>query len=67
MRDTTERPERVTAGTLKLAGTQEEDIYTLEEELLNERTVYKQIAQASNSYGDGQASDRIVQADSLLF
>lgn len=62
LRDTTERPEGIEAGTLKLAGTDEGNIYTLAEELLTNPAVYKQMAQASNPYGDGRASKRIVRA-----
>nr|WP_184664632.1 UDP-N-acetylglucosamine 2-epimerase (non-hydrolyzing) [Texcoconibacillus texcoconensis] len=62
LRDTTERPEGVSAGTLKLAGTEEENIYSLAKELLNDDKAYNQMAQASNPYGDGKASERIVQA-----
>lgn len=62
LRDTTERPEGLAAGTLKLAGTDETNIYTLAEQLLTDPAAYKQMAQASNPYGDGHASERIVQA-----
>ncbi|MBU8905880.1 non-hydrolyzing UDP-N-acetylglucosamine 2-epimerase [Desertibacillus haloalkaliphilus] len=62
LRDTTERPEGIEAGTLKLAGTEEEHIYTLAYELLNDDHAYQQMAKASNPYGDGNASKRIVDA-----
>lgn len=62
LRDTTERPEGIEAGTLKLAGTEEKDVYRLANELLVNSSVYEQMAKASNPYGDGQASRRIVQA-----
>jgi UDP-N-acetylglucosamine 2-epimerase (non-hydrolysing) len=62
LRDTTERPEGIEAGTLKLAGTDEETIYRMARELLNDRNEYEKMAKASNPYGDGQASKRIVQA-----
>lgn len=62
LRDTTERPEGIEAGTLKLAGTNEETIYNMARELLNNRNEYEKMAKASNPYGDGQASKRIVQA-----
>jgi UDP-N-acetylglucosamine 2-epimerase (non-hydrolysing) len=62
LRDTTERPEGIEAGTLKLAGTDEETIYRMACELLNDRNEYEKMAKASNPYGDGQASKRIVQA-----
>ncbi|TLG72945.1 non-hydrolyzing UDP-N-acetylglucosamine 2-epimerase [Culicoidibacter larvae] len=59
MRDTTERPEGVAAGTLKLAGTDEATIYQLITELLDDPAVYQSMATASNPYGDGHASERI--------
>lgn len=62
LRNTTERPEGIEAGTLKLAGTEEETIYRLAKELLIEETTYNAMAQASNPYGDGFASKRIVEA-----
>lgn len=62
MRDTTERPEGVAAGTLKLAGTQEDHIYQVVDELLGDAEEYRRMSQASNPYGDGHASERIVQA-----
>jgi UDP-N-acetylglucosamine 2-epimerase (non-hydrolysing) len=62
LRDTTERPEGIKAGTLKLAGTDEENIYTLANELLTDEQAYEKMAKASNPYGDGQASRRIVEA-----
>jgi UDP-N-acetylglucosamine 2-epimerase (non-hydrolysing) len=62
LRDTTERPEGIDAGTLKLAGTSEANIYRLAKELLTDQEVYKQMAQAANPYGDGEASRRIVEA-----
>ena len=65
MRDTTERPEGIEAGTLKLVGTDEEVIYSSFTELLNDRTAYNAMAHASNPYGDGMACQRI--ADILEF
>lgn len=62
LRDTTERPEGIEAGTLKLAGTDEETIYSLAKELLTNQQEYEKMAKASNPYGDGLASDRIVKA-----
>ncbi|WP_325166677.1 non-hydrolyzing UDP-N-acetylglucosamine 2-epimerase [Viridibacillus soli] len=62
LRDTTERPEGIKAGTLKLAGTDEETIYRLAKELLIEENTYNAMAHASNPYGDGHASERIVEA-----
>ena len=62
LRDTTERPEGIAAGTLKLAGTDEETIYSLAKELLTDEVAYNAMAKASNPYGDGHASERIVNA-----
>ena len=59
MRDTTERPEGVAAGTLKLVGTDEEVIYENFKLLLNDKIAYEKMSQASNPYGDGFASKRI--------
>lgn len=59
LRDTTERPEGITAGTLKLAGTDEETIYNLTTELLDNKETYEKMSKASNPYGDGKASKRI--------
>lgn len=62
LRETTERPEGVEAGTLKLAGTGEEKVFGLALELLTDPVLYDRMAKASNPYGDGWASARIVQA-----
>ncbi|RXJ02704.1 UDP-N-acetylglucosamine 2-epimerase (non-hydrolyzing) [Anaerobacillus alkaliphilus] len=62
LRDTTERPEGIEAGTLKLAGTDEETIYGLAKQLLTDEEAYKKMSKASNPYGDGFASKRIVEA-----
>lgn len=59
MRDTTERPEGIAAGTLKLVGTEEETIYNSFKELLEDPSVYHSMSTASNPYGDGLASKRI--------
>lgn len=59
MRDTTERPEGIDAGTLKLVGTEEEVIYRNFKELLENRKVYETMSKAQNPYGDGRASIRI--------
>ena len=59
MRDTTERPEGVAAGTLKLVGTDEDNIYTNFKILLDNMDVYKKMSNASNPYGDGWASKKI--------
>lgn len=64
LRDTTERPEGVSAGTLKLAGTDEEVIYQIVKELLDSSELYKKMSSAKNPYGDGFASRRI--ADGIL-
>lgn len=59
MRDTTERPEGIAAGTLKLVGTNEETIYDAFKLLLNDKDEYNRMSKASNPYGDGLASKRI--------
>lgn len=59
MRDTTERPEGIDAGTLKLVGTDEEIIYQNFRELLENKEAYYKMAHAANPYGDGNASKRI--------
>ncbi len=59
MRDTTERPEGISAGTLKLVGTDEEVIYNNFKELLENKDSYNAMAHASNPYGDGFACKRI--------
>lgn len=67
LRDTTERPEGIEAGTLKLAGTDEQTIYALASELLTDERAYEQMAKASNPYGDGWASRRIAEAIRYYF
>lgn len=62
LRDTTERPEGIDAGTLKLAGTDENTIYKLTKELLVDKKEYERMSKASNPYGDGKASKRIADA-----
>lgn len=64
MRDTTERPEGIAAGTLKLVGTDEETIYTEFNRMLSDSEAYSKMSRASNPYGDGHACERI--ADLLL-
>lgn len=59
MRDTTERPEGIAAGTLKLVGTEEEVIYKNFKELLENQEAYNTMAKANNPYGDGHACERI--------
>lgn len=60
LRDTTERPEGVKAGTLKLVGTQETAVKEAMLELLTDSAAYQRMAEAKNPYGDGRASDRIL-------
>ncbi len=67
LRDTTERPEGIAAGTLKLAGTDEETIYSLFDQLLSDPEEYHRMSHASNPYGDGQASRRIADAIAAYF
>ncbi len=67
LRDTTERPEGIEAGTLKLAGVEEETIYSLAKELLTNEEEYARMSKASNPYGDGLASKRIADAISEYF
>ena len=62
LRDTTERPEGIKAGTLKLVGTNEETIYTETKKLLTDKKEYNNMSHASNPYGDGHASERIVSS-----
>ncbi|WP_102273614.1 non-hydrolyzing UDP-N-acetylglucosamine 2-epimerase [Cytobacillus massiliigabonensis] len=67
LRDTTERPEGIAAGTLKLAGVEEEQIYTLATQLLTDQAEYGKMAKAVNPYGDGEASRRICEAIRFYF
>lgn len=62
LRDTTERPEGIKAGTLKLVGTDEETIYNETKKLLTDKKEYEKMSKASNPYGDGHASEKIVDA-----
>ena len=62
LRDTTERPEGIEAGTLKLVGTNEDNIYKETRELLTDEKKYLKMNKASNPYGDGRAAIRIVDA-----
>ena len=62
LRDTTERPEGIDAGTLKLVGTDEDVIYKETLNLLNNKKDYEKMSKASNPYGDGHASERIADA-----
>ncbi len=67
LRDTTERPEGIKAGTLRLAGTNEETIYELTKELLVNSIEHEKMSKASNPYGDGNASQRIAEAIRYYF
>ncbi|MYY53496.1 UDP-N-acetylglucosamine 2-epimerase (non-hydrolyzing) [Lactobacillus salivarius] len=67
LRDTTERPEGVEAGTLKLVGTESEKVKKEMEELLDNDAEYQRMAQAKNPYGDGKASKRILDAIAYYF
>lgn len=62
LRDTTERPEGIQAGTLELVGTDEELVYERARALLTDPDLYNKMSQAANPYGDGKSSERIVQA-----
>ena len=61
LRDTTERPEGIEAGTLKLVGTDEDNIYSEAMCLLNDENAYRAMGEAKNPYGDGEAARRIVE------
>lgn len=67
LRDTTERPEGVRAGTLKLVGTDPVRVKEAMAALLTDETLYRQMSQAPNPYGDGRASERIVRAIQYYF
>ena len=62
LRDTTERPEAVDAGTVRLVGTDKEAVYKAAYELLHDEAAYKTMSNSVNPYGDGKASARILQA-----
>ena len=62
LRDTTERPEAVASGTVKLVGTDEDKVYNTAYELLTDEEAYREMAESINPYGDGHTSERIVQA-----
>ena len=62
LRDTTERPEGIKAGTLKLVGTNSENVYKETMRLLTDHDEYERMSKASNPYGDGHASERIADA-----
>lgn len=67
LRDTTERPEGIEAGTLRLAGTEEETIFNMANVLLTDEVAYNEMAQAKNPYGDGNASSRIADVIGQYF
>ena len=60
MRDTTERPEAIEAGTVKLVGTNAQTIIGEAQNLLNDKVEYEKMSKAHNPYGDGKACERIV-------
>lgn len=62
LRNKTERPEGVEAGTLKVIGTDKDNVYREITEILNNKELYDEMASAENPYGDGQASERIIQS-----
>lgn len=62
LRNTTERPEAVTAGTVKLVGTDEEAVFMTARRLLSDKEAYASMANSVNPYGDGEASRRIIEA-----
>ncbi|WP_329778772.1 non-hydrolyzing UDP-N-acetylglucosamine 2-epimerase [Allisonella histaminiformans] len=62
LRDTTERPEAVASGTVKLVGTDEDKVYNTAYKLLTDEEAYREMAESINPYGDGHTSERIVQA-----
>lgn len=67
LRDTTERPEGVAAGTLKLVGTETKDVLAAMTELLDDSKIHSRMAKAANPYGDGTAAKRILEAISFEF
>lgn len=67
MRDTTERPEGIDSGTLKLVGTNEDKIYNETAKILKDNETYKKMSNAVNPYGDGHASERIIEAIKSYF
>lgn len=67
LRDQTERPEGVEAGTLRLVGTARETVYAAVKELFDDPAAYEEMSKASNPYGDGKASERIAEAIAHYF
>ena len=61
LRTETERPEAIEAGTVKIAGVTKEDVFNITNELINNKSIYKNMAQAINPYGDGESSNRILE------
>ena len=61
LRTETERPEAVEAGTVRIAGVDKDEIYSIVKELLDNEDEYNKMAKANNPYGDGRASQRIVE------
>lgn len=67
LRDTTERPEAVEAGTVKLAGNDFDSVYSLTRQLLDNKELYNRMSRARNPYGDGYASEKIVEGIKKYF
>jgi len=67
LRDTTERPEGIEAGTLELVGTDESKVYERARALLTDAALYDRMSRSANPYGDGKASERIVEAIEYYF
>lgn len=67
LRDDTERPEGVSAGTLRLVGTDPRTVKKAMIELLDNQVIYNKMAYAKNPYGDGQAADRILDSIAYFF
>lgn len=67
LRDSTERPEGVEAGTLRVIGTNEDSVYEETKRLLDDKQLYKHMSEANNPYGDGNASNRIVNHIKYFF
>ena len=67
LRTETERPEAVEAGTVKIAGINKKDIFNIANQLINKNEIYRMMAQATNPYGDGESSNRILEILALEF
>ncbi|WP_195263756.1 UDP-N-acetylglucosamine 2-epimerase (non-hydrolyzing) [Clostridium sp. 1001275B_160808_H3] len=67
LRTETERPEAVDAGTVKVSGINKQDIFNITNELINKNDIYMRMAQATNPYGDGESSNRILEILALEF